>query len=395
MNNSKAVNKKAKEKFFLSIAPHFEAELLQEMREVYPWLLNKSAQPMDQSFPECEIQKGGVEFSEELFVAAQFQYFLKTPHRLLWRTDEFKARDFPTLFNRTKSSRLRTLLGSEKTCQLKVAASESRLGQEKRIAQTILEALEIKESDSATYSIYVRVYQDQVQISLDLSGAHLHFRGYATEKGEAPLRETWASLFLRLMIEDQSLGLLQTRTLVDPFAGSGTLLFEAALIYTPHFDRPFAIHQMAQGPKLFRSDSFRKNYRYQPPQTFRQIIGFEKDQTTFQKLQANVQMIRSRFHQLPEMKMYHQDCLVNSQKIDSPCWIFSNPPYGDRLQSENNLRSPKDLQNLIEKLKQQYRPERIGLVIPQEGVRNSKINFKNIFEFSNGGIACAFVILDL
>lgn len=385
---------KTKDRFFLSITPHFEVQLLQEMREVYPLLLNKAAQPIDHAFPDYELQKGGIEFSDELFVAVQFQYFLKTPHRLLWRTDEFKARDFPTLFNRTKSARLRTLLGGESSCRLKVAASESRLGQEKRIAQTVLDALNLKESETAAYTVYVRVFQDQVQFSLDLSGAHLHFRGYATEKGEAPLRETWASLFMRLMIEDQSLSLLQSRALVDPFAGSGTLLFESALIYTPHFDREFAFNQMAQGPKLFRSESFRKNFRFQPSQTFRKLIGFERDLEIFQKLQSNVHAVQSRFTHLPEVETYHLDSFESSQKVDSPCWIFSNPPYGDRLHSDSNLRSPKDLQNLIENLIRRFHPERIGLVVPQEGIRNSKIKFKGIYEFSNGGIACAFVILD-
>ena len=60
-------------------------------------------------------------------------------------------------------------------------------------------------------------------VSLDSSGDPLHERGYRTEAGEAPLRETLAAAMLRIAGWDG------TRQLIDPFCGAGTIAIEAAL----------------------------------------------------------------------------------------------------------------------------------------------------------------------
>ncbi len=61
-------------------------------------------------------------------------------------------------------------------------------------------------------------------ISLDSSGDPLHERGYRTEAGDAPLRETVAAAMLRTSGWDTE------RPLLDPFCGSGTIAIEAALL---------------------------------------------------------------------------------------------------------------------------------------------------------------------
>ncbi|HKJ86023.1 MAG TPA: THUMP domain-containing protein [Spirochaetia bacterium] len=60
-------------------------------------------------------------------------------------------------------------------------------------------------------------------LSLDSSGGPLHERGYRTEAGEAPLRETVAAAMLLISGWDPS------RPLLDPFCGSGTIVIEAAM----------------------------------------------------------------------------------------------------------------------------------------------------------------------
>ncbi|MCP6657815.1 23S rRNA (guanine(2445)-N(2))/(guanine(2069)-N(7))-methyltransferase, partial [Klebsiella pneumoniae] len=60
-------------------------------------------------------------------------------------------------------------------------------------------------------------------VSLDSSGASLDRRGYRTEAGEAPLRETLAAALVEMTGWDGTVPLL------DPMCGSGTILVEAAL----------------------------------------------------------------------------------------------------------------------------------------------------------------------
>ena len=72
--------------------------------------------------------------------------------------------------------------------------------------------------------INLRVDGDACTLSIDSSGERLHRRGYRTEAGEAPLKETLAAGILSLA------NWREGQTLVDPMCGSGTFLIEAAMV---------------------------------------------------------------------------------------------------------------------------------------------------------------------
>ena len=85
----------------------------------------------------------------------------------------------------------------------------------------------------------VRVYmeRDEAVILLDTSGQALHKRGYRTEGGAAPLRETTAAVLLQEMMWRRK------TPLHDPFCGSGTIAIEATLYahnVAPGLGRNFA-----------------------------------------------------------------------------------------------------------------------------------------------------------
>ncbi|MFT7625040.1 MAG: 23S rRNA G2445 N2-methylase RlmL, partial [Myxococcota bacterium] len=65
---------------------------------------------------------------------------------------------------------------------------------------------------------------ERATLSLDASGARLHRRGYRTEAGPAPLKETVAAGILRLA------GWTGETSLLDPVCGAGTIAIEAALL---------------------------------------------------------------------------------------------------------------------------------------------------------------------
>ena len=72
--------------------------------------------------------------------------------------------------------------------------------------------------------VVVFLDDQELEVSLDTSGIPLHERGYRTEAGDAPLRETLAAAMLL------HAGWPGPRALVDPFCGSGTIVIEAALL---------------------------------------------------------------------------------------------------------------------------------------------------------------------
>lgn len=79
------------------------------------------------------------------------------------------------------------------------------------------------DTKNADVRVYAHFAGGRCTLSLDACGASLHERGYRTETGEAPLKETLASAIIDYTGWDG-----QT-PLCDPMCGSGTLLIEAAL----------------------------------------------------------------------------------------------------------------------------------------------------------------------
>ena len=84
--------------------------------------------------------------------------------------------------------------------------------------------------DRATPDVRVQAYlhQDQVTLSLDLSGDSLHLRGYRRLGSAAPLKENLAAaILLRASWPELAAA---GAALLDPLCGSGTLCIEGALI---------------------------------------------------------------------------------------------------------------------------------------------------------------------
>lgn len=78
--------------------------------------------------------------------------------------------------------------------------------------------------DDADVRIHVRLHKDKALLGLDMVGRGLHQRGYRTEAGKAPLRETLAAaLILRS-------GWDGVQPFLDPMCGSGTIVIEAAMM---------------------------------------------------------------------------------------------------------------------------------------------------------------------
>ena len=121
--------------------------------------------------------------------------------------------------------------------------------------------------------VFFLLVSDELRILINTSGDALHKRGYRTEAGEAPLKESLASALVLFS------GWKFRSPLYDPMCGSGTLLIEAAMIarniapglkrefdylYFPWYDLPN--HEIAI--KEARSKMYDKSY---------QIYGSDRD----------------------------------------------------------------------------------------------------------------------
>lgn len=325
--------------FFVSCPLGFEDDLVRELKTFWFEMLDLDGQPTRYNFPEVEKVNGGLEIDAPEHLGYQINFFTKIASRVLIRIAKFESRYFDQFEREFKKIDLGKWLDlqNELKLQVKVESHRSRLNHEKNLieaVQNVLKTQKIKvSSEAGEFILFVRLEKDRVTVSLDTSGEHLHRRGYAKFRGEAPLRENLAGYLISKLSEYADLH--TSLNIIDPFVGSGTLLFEAASYFWPLFDRSYAWLKFKNRPKLFQSETWAKNYKWIQRQQSLRLIGLDQDPQAIQSLLKNSEIFKKIFS-LENWSI--QATLADSLSADleplnltPETWIITNPPYGHRL----------------------------------------------------------------
>jgi len=180
--------------------------------------------------------------------------------------------------------------------------------------------------DGAQLMINIHIAEQHCTLSIDSSGESLHKRGYRVAQTEAPLNEALAAGMLLLA------GWKGQSNFVDPMCGSGTLLIEAALIalnIPPGIYRSsFAFEKWNDfDEELF--DTLYNDDAYERPFDFK-IYGSDNSPHAIKIAEQNVKSTGlSKYIELQVMPV---------QKLEAPaenCMIVTNPPYGERITSDD------------------------------------------------------------
>ncbi len=378
------------EKFFIGCALGQEQELLNELEEIFPFLISRSGKAARYSLVFQDY--GGVEIETELELGLQLNFFLKTANRILLRLVEGPCQNFKDLENHLKKWPLAKFQIAD--FQLNISASKSKLNNEKRILMEFERLFPKLLNPESLTTLYVRMFENLLSVSLDLSGDLLHKRTLVEKKDAAPLRESLAFLGLRAL-KGPSLFWTELShiTLVDPMAGSGTLLKEGCLALSCQIDRRFAFEEI---PILEKTTaSIRKKLESRKPTPiFKKVIGFDRDQETFEKLSKNVNSLLPIFDVEIHNADFRKAAGKNSVKGTeaAPVWVISNPPYGKRI--------PRDfkIQDLIQNFLEIFNPDRLGLFLPKSDEVNLQKTIwrgyksKIAFHVQHGGLPIQFVI---
>lgn len=170
---------------------------------------------------------------------------------------------------------------------------------------------------------------ERSSLALDFSGIPLSRRGYRTHGGAAPLRESLAAAMLYAAGWHTS----ESKALVDPFCGSGTLPIEAALMAT------------GRAPGLFRKHfgfMYWRGYRaalwqrlcvqaQEQPQTVAglSLKGFDADEQALRLARANAE--RAGVADLIHFERRELGLLA-SRDFPAAGMVVTNPPWGERLE---------------------------------------------------------------
>ncbi len=361
---------KSVEKALIVCTPGMEKELFTELKEVWPYLLSPQAQTQSEALPEVKIIHGGIEISCDLFRAVQFNFFMKTATRVLWRISEFKCRDFDKLYENLKRVPWGQWLKSSDIVW-HVSASGTRINHQKRIKEILNKVINETKipKGSDILDVYFRNFEDIVTLSVDLSGEALYKRTLNKKVGDAPFRESWAHFILRRMMKGQSASQLSSIHLVDPFMGSGTFLLEAATLREPNYFRKFAFQSLVQAPKLFKSATFFLNYKWPAPSVFGELSGIDIDPKMVQITQENFTIDQAQFRlKQQELKVSTGDSLISGAPVAEPVWIVANPPWGERL--PQNMK----FEDLATRLVKAWKPLKMALIVPAKSLNPACIS---------------------
>ncbi len=273
---------------------------------------------------------------------------LRTADRVYLQMAEFEAADFDQLFDGVYAVRWQDFLRKDSRVVVdKVRIYKSKLNSEHSIQGMVQKAIYKKLGDTWHMQTLpesgeksdVRVYmdEDRALILLDLSGLPLHKRGYRTDGGFAPLRETTAAALLQLMTWRRK------TPLHDPFCGSGTFAIEAALYaynVAPGFGRRFALENLpifnsrrAEEIRRAEAEKIRTDVEVR-------ITGTDIDPAAIERARKNAEhacVMAGRALNLIDSsnKVPRPDFdVADFADITAPYesgLLICNPPYGERL----------------------------------------------------------------
>jgi len=300
----------------------------------------------------CTAQPGGFAFPGHLSTLYRLHLRLRVVSRLLVQVAQFPARGFRDLQDALAAADWAPFLSNQRL-RLHVQCFRSQLWHEDAVAERALAVLPHNDAAPLEQRLYITIRENEVRVSVDASGDHLHKRGWAAWRAAAPLRETVAAAMLRAA--DWHTG---GALLADPFCGGGTIALEACAMrlgLSPHGWRGFAFQQWPS----HREDLWRKAIEALPqvqPEPF-QVLASDIDPEALAALWHNAQGMGVQAH-LEAM------CAPFAVFHPQPgTLVVTNPPWGGRLR-----RMPHDAARLRALVSQGVR---VVALLPAEAAQNA------------------------
>ncbi len=285
-------------------------------------------------YKKIETIDGRVSFLSDTEGIAKCNISLRLAERVYIRLGQFKASSFGELFDGVKAIAWEEWLSKNAAFPVKGHSIKSKLFSvpdcQKIIKKAIVQRLEEEyglpwfDESGVKYQIEFFILKDIATLMIDTSGMPLHKRGYRTEANAAPLRETLAAAMVLTSRPRENV------MLWDPFAGSGTIAIEAAMIMkniAPGLNRRFAAEAFPQvAPKIWATA--REEARASIKSTDFRACASDIDDSCIEIASANA--ARAGVSELVHIFKY------DARKIKKPDLrgsIVTNPPYGERLMS--------------------------------------------------------------
>ncbi|HWL10897.1 MAG TPA: class I SAM-dependent RNA methyltransferase [Planctomicrobium sp.] len=292
-------------------------------------------------YEDAIVEDGRILFQGDLAAICRTNLWLRCAERIQIVVGEFPARDFDDLFDTVKELPWEKWLTVDAKFPVQARCVRSTIrsvpNTQKMVKRAIVERLRKVHSrhwfaeNGIEYNIEASILGERALLTIDTTGDGLHKRGYRKFSGVAPLRETVAAALVKLSYWKRD------RLLVDPFCGSGTIPVEAALIgknIAPGMIRNFAAEEWPQIPRSLWSDARTEARDLVERRPFAvPIVATDWDREAIRtaKLHARAAGVETDIHF--EVKEFVEFPTNRDNGI-----LICNPPYGERLGSEAEVR---------------------------------------------------------
>ncbi|UXI69874.1 bifunctional 23S rRNA (guanine(2069)-N(7))-methyltransferase RlmK/23S rRNA (guanine(2445)-N(2))-methyltransferase RlmL [Tahibacter amnicola] len=357
---------------------------------------------------ESRESLAGVHFSGSLEVAYRACLWSRLASRILMPLAEFDAASGEALYDGVAAVDFSAHMAAEASFAIDANGATRGVTHSHYAVQRVKDAIVDQfrqqsgvrpsidtERPSVRFNLLLR--RERGTLSLDLSGAPLHQRGWRDGHGKASLKENLAAAMLLRAgwPEIYAAG----GSLVDPMCGSGTLLVEAAWMaadVAPGWKRDYygLLGWRGHDSTLWESLRAEVARRAQAglsalPSRF---FGFDQDPAALNDARHNVQRAGvSGFVHLGRQSVDH---LKRPQECDAGGLVIVNPPYGQRLGDRERL--VPTYRTLGERLASEFTGWRAS-VITSEPELGRAIGLRAVKRYAlyNGAIECQLLNFDL
>lgn len=233
---------------------------------------------------------------------------------------------------------------------------------------------------------FIKIYKNQVSVSISTSGSSLSQRGYRKSRTEAPLREHLAAGLLGLAGWNPSI------PLVDLMCGSGTFLIEAALqskgVYPGADHDRFAFQKFP----IFEREVFEEELQTiidgesEGPEE-PMFWGYDISGKALQAARENADRADvTDLIQFQKMAV----ALIDKPPTEKKGMIVCNPPYGERLEDPETV---KDIyRDLAFTLKRQFKGWDAWILSGNPELSSAlKLKASKRLQVFNGNIECRWL----
>ncbi len=348
-------------------------------------------------------QYGGVEVQGGIECAYRICLHSRLSNRVFCELAHFVANDEEALYKAIYAIDWSEHLTSRNSLAVSATLSRSNLDHTHYASLKVKDAIvdqfrdkvgsrPVIEKQQPDLHIHLNIHRNQAQLSLDLSGESLHRRGYRIEHAGAPLKEHLAaSMIAQAGWNAES---ASDHRFVDPMCGSGTFAIEAAMIaanMASGLDRGyFGFSKWLQHDPALWQSCIEQAEAQVNASALPLIEASDYDANALKVAKANA--ARAGVEEL--IRFSHQD--INDLELvdDSrPGIVLCNPPYGERLQSEQGLAS---LYNALGSALKQLKLAKLFMISANPDLLH-RLRLKRSFRktVKNGPLECLFAGFDI